>query len=317
MQSRAYRGESDQPRMYALARQCAESALHWIDLPYRFSSWALDDPHNACLWRDDFGALVAWAALQTPFWCIDFALHPAREGELLPQVLAWADRRISQVLDTPYGHPAWFVNVFERQKETIAILEQAGFTSQAEKGSDSWSKVWLSRPAHTSFPSQSSPQVGLPPGFTLRPLAGPGEVGAYVALHQEVFETRNMTDAWRLRTLSQPDYRPELDLVIEAPDGSLAAFCVLWLAESSPGESLSGQVEPMGVSPRFRHKGLGKALLTEGLRRLEALGAVAVYVETDDYRNAAMALYESVGFRIKERVLVLGKEYTSSLLSSA
>ena len=55
--------------------------------------------------------------------------------------------------------------------------------------------------------------------------------------------------------------------------------------------------------------GLGRAVLAEGLRRLYEQGAQEVLVETDNYRNAAFALYESVGFRVARDVLVFRKDY--------
>jgi ribosomal protein S18 acetylase RimI-like enzyme len=70
-----------------------------------------------------------------------------------------------------------------------------------------------------------------------------------------------------------------------------------------------GQIEPMGVHPAWRRLGLGGALLAEVLRRLYAHGAVEVYVETDNYRDATFALYESAGFLVEREVLVYRKDY--------
>jgi ribosomal protein S18 acetylase RimI-like enzyme len=112
-----------------------------------------------------------------------------------------------------------------------------------------------------------------------------------------------MTAEWRARTLRCPEYRSDLDLIAVAPDGRLAAFCVGWLGKGSEG-SLSGQIEPFGVHQDFRRLGLGRAILSEGLRRLHRSGADSVYVATDKYRNAALRLYEMVGFGLMRDVLV-------------
>ena len=111
-----------------------------------------------------------------------------------------------------------------------------------------------------------------------------------------------MTVAWRSRTLRHPQYIPNLDLVIEAPGGRLAAFCIAWLDKQRP--TPAGQIEPLGVHPDFHRLGLGRAILAEGLRRLRQLGAEHIYVETDQQRNAALALYESAGFRTVREVMV-------------
>jgi ribosomal protein S18 acetylase RimI-like enzyme len=54
---------------------------------------------------------------------------------------------------------------------------------------------------------------------------------------------------------------------------------------------------------------LGRAILVEGLQLLQAHGASRICVETDNYRRAALELYESVGFRIVRDVLVYRKDY--------
>lgn len=293
-------GEADLLRMAALARAYPADHRHRIDLPYRFSSWALDDPGNVALWEDEGGHLLAWAVLQAPFWTIDSACHPAAGRKLFRQLLDWADHRARELLGTPSGHPSWFVNVFARQAERIRDLEAAGFSSQQDVGEDSWSKVWmrLSAPPEDRMP---------PAGFTLRPLEGPGEIERYVELHRAVFESRSMTAEWRARTLRRPEYIPDLDLVAEAPDGRLAAFCICWLGQEA-GQPC-GQVEPLGVHADYRGTGLGRAILAEGLRRLFRHGARQIYVETDSYRNAALALYEAAGFRVIEDVLVFRRDY--------
>ena len=109
--------------------------------------------------------------------------------------------------------------------------------------------------------------------------------------------------------MRHPAYIPDLDLVAVAPDGSLAAFCVCWLGKH---REISGQIEPLGVHPRWRRLGLGRAILSEGLRRLHLHGATQVYVETDNYRNAAFGLYESAGFQVIEHVLVYRKDYQTA-----
>jgi len=300
---REFSGEADIDAMMALAHIAPGNNVHVVDLPYRLSSWALDHPDNVGLWTDAAGQLLAWAVMQTPFWAVDYVYHPDPGQDLHRRILAWADRRALAVLDTPAGHPMWFANVFADQDQRIRDLEEAGFISQAEVGGDSWSKVLLFRPADLPVP-----EYPLPAGFEIRPLAGEREVGAYVQLHRAVFESRNMTVAWRERTLRRPEYQADLDLVAVAPDGRLVAFCVCWLdarLEGGPG----GQIEPLGVHEGFRNLGLGQAILSESLRRLSLRGADRVYVETDRHRNAALGLYEDVGFRPIHEVWVYRKDY--------
>lgn len=279
--------------------------IHVLDLPYRLSSWAASSPAQTRLWSTPDGELHAWGCLQTPFWSLDFAIHHAAPPTLVVEVLAWADTQAKAVLSTEYGRPMWFAFAFSDQRAVIAALEAAGFESQAD-GADAWSMV-LMRHAPDS-PRPAAP----PPGFTLRPLRGQSEVGAYVDLHRRVFNSDSMTEGWRAAVLRQPGYDADLDLVITDPDGELAAFCIAWLGSTGWDNRPGGQIEPLGVAERYRRQGLGRAIADECVRRLYAKGAQDVYVETDSDRDAALALYEAVGFAVERTILVFRKPYASS-----
>jgi ribosomal protein S18 acetylase RimI-like enzyme len=88
-----------------------------------------------------------------------------------------------------------------------------------------------------------------------------------------------------------PCFRGELDLVMEAPDGAFAAYVGIPYDEVNR----RGIFEPVCTHPDHQRKGLGKALMLEGLHRLRALGAVDVTVDTGD-AVPANALYSSIGF---------------------
>jgi GNAT superfamily N-acetyltransferase len=274
-----------------------------VDLPYRLSSWALDDRRNTNLWFDEAGNLIAWAVIQSPFWQVDIVCQPEMESALFPQILDWVDKRVHELAGSPWYREAWYVNAFDDQHERTAAFEAAGYTCQSDVGEDSWSKVLMRRSDH-ALPRSYPP----PAGFIARPLRGGGEVPAYVDLHREVFESRNMTVEWRQRTLLQPDYHPELDIVVQTPDGQLGAFCVGWLSRSPAGEWV-GHVEPLGCHPDFRRYALGRVALAEVLQRLLQAGAASIYVETDNYRNTAFRLYKSFDFQVAQNVKVFGREY--------
>lgn len=299
---RPYMGEADKERMAALARAFPREQIHLIDLPYRLSSWAFDCPQNVALWEDGAGQLLAWSALQTPFWALDYAYHPDAPG-LHTHILSWASGRAREIADEPGGRPVWFVNVRADQSERLDDLERAGYARQDNVPVDPWSKVWMRRSGHA--PIEEAP---LPAGFQLRPLAGATEVEAYAALHRHAFESDSMTATWRARTLQRPEYVPDLDLVIEAPDGRLAAFCVTWFTDHGFDGRAAGQVEPIGVHTEYRGLGLGRAILHEGLRRLQARGVENLYVETDNYRDAAFTLYRSAGFEVAHTIIVCRRD---------
>lgn len=299
---RGLSGEADVRAMVALAQAFPEDNLHVADLPYRLSSWALDDPANVGLWVDAGGQLLAWAVLQTPFWTIDYAYHPRADPNVHRHILSWAEHRARHALGTRSGRPSWFVMVLAGQTDRSRDLEEAGFVSQAHVAEDPWSKILLQRAADLPVAD-----CALPAGFAIRPLAGDDEVAAYVRLHRAVFGSKNMTTAWRRRILRRAEYRPDLDLVAVAPDGRLAAFCICWLSSASGAPS--GQIEPLGVHQVYRELGVGQAILSEGLRRLYRGGAKTVRVETDKDRSAALGLYRAMGFRPLQDVLVYRRDF--------
>jgi ribosomal protein S18 acetylase RimI-like enzyme len=97
-------------------------------------------------------------------------------------------------------------------------------------------------------------------------------------------------------------YRPELDQVAVAPDGSFAAFCLCWLDE----ENRVGNLEPVGTHPDHRRLGLARAVCLAGLRSLRAADADTALVHSVG-GSAATRLYESVGFTARSRHLPFRK----------
>jgi len=297
--------DNDMRAMEALACSCRASHLHVTDLPYRLSSWALDDPENVRLWVDGQNQMFGWMVMQVSFYTLDFVCRPELEVILLPEMLAWAYQRSLAhpeiiPIGTPEGRPCWFVNVFADESTQIRILEEVGFANQANVGEYSWTKVWLERPADLPVKDYR-----IPAGFSVRPMAGEAEAESYVDLHRATFGSKIMSVDWRKRTIRHPNHVADLDLVVEAPDGRLAAFCIGWLA----AEAQVGQIEPLGCHPDFRRYALGRIALAEGLRRLKAHRAQKIHVETDNWRGTAKDLYESIGFQVVRDVLVYRKDF--------
>jgi ribosomal protein S18 acetylase RimI-like enzyme len=305
MFTRCYRDISDQALMLDLVHRHPEENLHVIDLPHRLSSWAFNDPENVRLWFDGSGDLYGWAVLQSPFWAIDYAFDPVEDRAFHCQILDWAIDRAQALKNHPdYERPSWYINVLDRQTERMEDLITKGFTDQMNVPVDPWSMVLMERDAEV--PLQ---EILLPPGYQLRTFNAQKEVEAYVSLHQAVFQSKNMTNDWRSKIICQPTYRPELNLVIEAPDSILAGFCIGWVDSTGYAGRPSGQIEPLGVLEQYRGLGLSKCLLNECFRRMVSSGAEKIYVETDNFRNEALALYETVGFQVTHQIHVFRRDF--------
>jgi ribosomal protein S18 acetylase RimI-like enzyme len=100
-----------------------------------------------------------------------------------------------------------------------------------------------------------------------------------------------------------PGYDADLDLVAVAPDGQFGAFALCWVDQVAK----LGQFEPVGTAPAFRRMRLARALLNEGLRRMQARGMGTVIVVVEAAEPAACQLYESVGFETAWRLHSYGK----------
>jgi len=87
------------------------------------------------------------------------------------------------------------------------------------------------------------------------------------------------------------------DLLVVAPDGTFAAFCIAWYDPFNR----AGKFEPVGTHSRHRRRGLGKAVLLAGMRLMKALGAATAIVEGRGDNAAANRLYGSLGFDEKGR----------------
>jgi GNAT superfamily N-acetyltransferase len=90
---------------------------------------------------------------------------------------------------------------------------------------------------------------------------------------------------------SAPSFRPELDLVAVAPDGTFAAY--VGVPYDEPNRL--GIFEPVCTHPDPQRKGLARALMHEGLLRLRALGATDAMVGTGGM-IPANSLYTAMGF---------------------
>lgn len=244
-----------------------------VDLPYRLASWSLENPDNIRIWESD-GKIQAVGMIQMPWLALDYVCSPSTEP-LVPQIFEWGAQRAAAIARETERDLSLVIRIASDQAAHIAYAEANGFMLD-----DDWTIVHLKRDLTTPLP-----EITPPDGFTFRTLDG--QVEAYVELHQTAFGSKNMQVSWRARTLTMPQYRPELDLLIVNQEGHPVAFCIGWIHGSA------GQIEPLGVHPDYQRLGLGRAVLLEGLRRLQAHGATTAYIDSYKYNDPALALYQT------------------------
>ncbi len=136
----------------------------------------------------------------------------------------------------------------------------------------------------------------LPDGYIVRDMqnASAEDIEKRVEVHRAAFAPSRMTVEKHTAVMAAPTYRSDLDLAIVAPDGSFAAFTIVWFDEAN----LIGMFEPLGTHPDHQRRGLGRAIIAEGLRRLAGLGAATAYVDSRADGPGSNLLYAATGFHV-------------------
>jgi GNAT superfamily N-acetyltransferase len=94
--------------------------------------------------------------------------------------------------------------------------------------------------------------------------------------------------AWFGHLQEAPLYRRDLDVVAATEGGELAAFCTLWYDDATR----SAVCVLVGTAAEHQRRGLGKAVMHEGFRRLQRMGGTRAFATA--YDAPAGALYGSM-----------------------
>jgi len=209
-------------------------------------------------------------------------IHPRyRTADLVEEMLALAEEKYPARADN--GKNRLRVWAYEKDEVLKASLARRGYLKTGTAEHQRWQLL-----------DRVIPDVPLAEGYTLRSQADteiPARSWAsWRAFHPNEPDDKYEGSEWYHNVQRIPIYRRELDLVAATPNGEIAAFTTVWYDEATR----TGAFEPVGTQREHQRKGLAKALLTEGLRRLQALRAVVAYVSS--YDATAHATYASVGF---------------------
>jgi predicted N-acetyltransferase YhbS len=139
--------------------------------------------------------------------------------------------------------------------------------------------------------SSAPAPVSLPAGFRLKSLADDNDLRKVARVlwrgfnHEGDPPEEEIDD--RRFIQSAPNFRRDLNVVVQAPGGDLVSYCGMWY------ESVHriAMVEPVATDPDYRRQGLGRAAVLEGVRRCAERGATIAYV------GSSKPFYQSIGFR--------------------
>lgn len=229
------------------------------------------------IWSDGSGADVAWmrVAERTPPGDsggrvdADFGWLASAHDEAVPEILA-----ALVALPATNSRPVMTVSD-ERDGNLSELLSTAGFVRVPDQD---FMQMWQQ-------PAAPPVEPALPAGFRF------DDDRSRTAGTPHHLARRNGPEvAERLREVSL--YRPDLDLCIRDPDGTVAAYCLCWLDKANAG----GMFEPVRTEDAYQRRGLGRALLAEGIRRLIAHGATTIKVAREADNEVSAGLYRRSGF---------------------
>jgi mycothiol synthase len=213
-----------------------------------------------------------------------FQIHPAyRESVSMSEMLDVAEQKLFRT-DDP-GKKELLVWVNEDDDQTKRLFTERGYQRSKFKA-EHMRRRSLAQPIPDPLPQN---------GYTVRALGDESELPARSWLSWKVFHPDEPDDKyqgweWYKNVQRVPLYRRDLDIVAVAPDGELAAFCTVWFDDITR----TAVFEPVGTHPDHQKRGLGKVVMSEGLRRAQRLGATLATVSS--YSAGAHALYQSMGF---------------------
>jgi len=256
---------------------------------------ALGDTWRHRFWprADASGRLDGWAWVQLPYTVtrsdgsaarsdgadLIWQVHPNRP-ELLDQILDWYAEQAAGLERS--------VTPQDGDTDMLARLPAHGYGVDAEAGGDGGHWHQFNRRALLGLA-----EPVLPAGFRFRTAAEVGPAAATRA-HVDAWHPSTFTEAGMAGVQAAWPYRADLHVLVEAPDGTLAATAIMWFDPVNR----TAEFEPVGTHPSYRRQGLGTALLWHGMHRARDAGAGTMLVACvgAPTNHAARDLYYGVGF---------------------
>jgi GNAT superfamily N-acetyltransferase len=260
--------------------------------------WGKDHSEQSGTWRHrlwpDGSGLAGWGWIYLPYEVMrsDGQLLRVKETLLAWQVDPGQPWLLDQILDwydEQAPGPGRRVTVRAADSDALRRLAAHGYLvdEQAAGEAGFWSQFNTRDLGDVAEPV-------LPPGFRLLTAAQVTPEAAAQA-HRDAWHPSSFTDRAMRDVREVWPYRPDLHVLVQAPDGTLAATAIIWLDEDNG----TAEFEPVGTHQGFRRLGLGRALLYFGMRQAQQAGATRMLVAClgATAHPAARALYYDVGFR--------------------
>jgi len=225
--------------------------------------------------------LVGWTWFRTRGG-FDIFITPGHQGDgsLLQEMLDVVDEIVRSAVAAGDVLGSVYTFFLDEDEQLAGALRARGYQESVTGGGDVLRRDLLDLTAPAPAP-----------GYRLQWVADEADVLERVTAHQAAFAPSDLSFDRYQRVRATWPYRPELDRIAVADDGSVASFCTAWLDE----QNASGLLEPVGTHPDYRRRGLATAVCLDALRALRHAGARTAQVGTGS--AVARATYLAAGFR--------------------
>jgi ribosomal protein S18 acetylase RimI-like enzyme len=303
MQGLAQRVTAIRPDLISAGASYGELAWVWGQGSFRYrATW----PRRLWFSADE---LVAWAWAFLPRQVkrndgsvtdvtsasLSYQIHPGHTG-LVDEVIGWYDRVAAGLERTALPTTA----------EEFALTRWAahGYATDVAALGDTGDWTQLNQRELIDLE-----QPVLPAGFRFRTADEAGPEAA-VRAHLDAWSPSTYTAQSYEDVRQTAAYRGDLHVLVEAPDGTMAASTIMWLDQANK----TVEFEPVGTHPDYRRLGLARAMMLHGMQLAKAAGAThatVVCLGAPGHPNAR-GLYYGLGFRELSRDAPLIKTATAS-----
>jgi ribosomal protein S18 acetylase RimI-like enzyme len=139
----------------------------------------------------------------------------------------------------------------------------------------------------------------LPPGITIRPMAGSTEAAAWTDVQRDAEPFLTIADDLFSREFGTDDAEIASRCLAAVDDatGQIVGLSSAWHGGDAGARGADwGRIHWVAVRPSYQRRGIARALVVECLFRLAELGHQRAYLVTSTGRHGAIALYHSLGF---------------------
>jgi hypothetical protein len=194
---------------------------------------------------------------------------------LLPEMISYSEEYLSEKNN---GKMSLAISTVDKEIEKRELLKKTGYEKTH------------SEPVTIFSYDNTFPRQILPEGFFIISLEDENDFNKihdclwYGFNHGPEPDPDNDIDS-RILAQSGPNFRKDLTTIIKAPNGEYTCFAGMWLDK----QNKYAYLEPLATVPKYRHMGLAKAALIEGMKKTKELGAKHCFGGTGEF-------YKNFGF---------------------